>query len=174
MLTVPPGGGAWCTVVEVLGQDVYRLADLRLNAQAPVFIDIGANIGAFALAVGSGWPHARFVCLEPAPGAFADLVSNPEANGCTARAVAAAVTGESGPSIVSLFERPSDWCTSTTVNAFAHASASPPGRWGRVPAVCLGAVLADFERGVDCLELDVAGAEYDIVTGTQLATLRRL
>lgn len=176
VLTVPSGDGTWCTVVEVFGRDAYRLADLRLDTQAPVFVDIGANIGAFALAVCSRWPEARVVCLEPAPGAFAHLVSNLEANGCAARvdAIAAAVTGQSGPSLVSLFERPSDSCTSTTVIAFARAPASPPGRWVQVRAVCLDEVLANFERGIDCMKLDVEGAEYDIVAGTQLATLRRL
>ena len=176
VLTVPSGDGTWCTVVEVFGRDAYRLGHLRIDAQAPVFVDIGANIGAFALDVCCRWPDARVMCLEPAPGAFAHLVSNLEANGCSARvdAVAAAVTVESGPSIVSFFERPSDSCTSTTVEAFAHAPARARGHWLRVPAVCLDDVIAGFEKDIDCLKLDVEGAEYDIVTGTRLDTLRRL
>ena len=160
----------------MFGRDAYRLGNLQFDAQAPVFVDIGANIGAFALDVCSRWPDARVVCFEPAPGAFTHLVSNLEANGCAARVatVAAAVTGESEPSFVSLFERPSDSCTSTTVEAFAHALARPPGRWLRVPAVCLDEVIAGIEGGIDCLKLDVEGAEYDIITGTRLGTLRQL
>lgn len=176
VLTVPPGDGAWCTVVEVFGRDAYRLGAMEITTRAPVFIDVGANIGAFALDVCLRWPSARVVCLEPAPGAFAHLTSNLRANGCTTRvkAIAAAVTGDPAASIMSLFERPSDSCTSTTVEAFAHTPARPPGRWLRVPAVWMDHVLASFEGGVDCLKMDVEGAEYDIVRGTRLETLRQL
>lgn len=176
VVTVPPGDGTWCTVVEVFGRDAYRLRDLKITTKAPLFVDIGANIGAFALYACLPWPDARVVCLEPAPGAFAHLVANLEANGCAARvdAVAAAVTGDAAASSVSLFERPSDSCTSTTIKAFAHDAARPPGRWLRVAAVCLDHLLPGFEGGVDCLKMDVEGAEYDIVQGTRLDTLRRL
>jgi hypothetical protein len=36
-------------VVEVFGRDAYRLGALEITTSAPVFIDVGANIGAFAL-----------------------------------------------------------------------------------------------------------------------------
>ena len=183
VLTVPPGDGSWCTVVEVFGKDGYRLGDLHPDANAPVFVDIGANIGSFALDVCARWPDARVVCLEPAPGAFAHLVSNLEANRCSNRvnAVAAAVTGDSELSTVWLFECPSASDTSTTVETFARRRADSldgqrgqPGHWIRVPAVSLDDVIVGVEGVVECLKLDVEGAEYDIIAGTRLESLRQL
>jgi FkbM family methyltransferase len=173
--TVPPGDKTWWTIVEVFGQDSYRLADLAVDGGAPMILDVGANIGAFAIAVCARWPEARVICFEPAPIAYDALVKNIEQNGCVDRVetAAKAVTGRSWVSTVTLFERPADSSTSTVVESLAGRPDSSPGHWTQVSAVALDDIVGSIAGSVHCLKLDVEGAEYDIVADTSLDTLRR-
>jgi FkbM family methyltransferase len=172
VLRTPAGDRTWWTAVEVFGHDSYNLEQMVLPP-APVFVDVGANIGAFALGVLARWPAAQGACYEPSPHAYAALTANLGTDDCGGRvqAHAAAVTGTAELTTVRLFERPSDSCTSTLLPPRAGSKSTVPGRWVEVPAQSLQAVLAQWSGGVDLLKIDVEGAEYDIIRGTPLASL---
>lgn len=60
---------------EVVGRDIYGLKPL---AQIPfkIIIDIGGNIGAFAVHARSLFPESRIISVEPGPEAFKILCEN--------------------------------------------------------------------------------------------------
>lgn len=177
VLRTPAGDRSWWTALETFGRDCYRLGSMGLP-EAPIVVDVGANIGAFASQVLALRPAARVLCLEPSPRAFAALHANIERNSWSqwVNLWPAALTGAAGASAVLLFERPGDSCTSTVVSDCVGPSEAA-GEWTEVPAVTLEHVLASLPEGVDVLKIDVEGAEYDIVAGTptaSLATVRRV
>ena len=73
------GDRGWRTCVVVFGRDCYCLAALRRPVAATV-VDIGANLGAFTLAVRAARPKAQIISFEPSPTAFGMLALNVERN----------------------------------------------------------------------------------------------
>lgn len=65
-------------IKEVFDREVYYF---RTSRDAPLVLDCGANIGVAALYIKRLYPHARIVCYEPFPEAFAALCANVESNG---------------------------------------------------------------------------------------------
>jgi FkbM family methyltransferase len=49
---------------------------LRLSSNCPLFIDIGANVGVWTLALAAAHLEAHVYCLEPTPGIFSVLQNN--------------------------------------------------------------------------------------------------
>ncbi len=165
------GDRSWRTCVEVFGRDCYRLAALHLPP-APTVVDIGANLGAFTLAVGAVRPQAQIVSFEPSPTAFGILALNVERNESSRSAITlrqVAVTGAGAGPSVRLAERDGDLCTSSIVSG---ASGEPGVREVKVPAVSLADVLSGCPEGIDLIKIDAEGAEYDMVLTTPAATLR--
>ena len=123
-----------------------------------VFVDIGANVGAYALFVAARAPGARILAFEPHPRTAGKLRFNLRANGAEAEVVEAAV-GPPGADGAEM-ELWSDGGgnvggTSLLPAATSHAKASV-----RVPVRPLLDMLA--ERGVarvDALKIDVEGFE---------------
>ena len=123
-----------------------------------VFIDIGANIGAYSLFVaahaGSG---ARILAIEPQPDIFDKLTYNIAQNPFgTIKAVACAVADRAGE--LTLFVDPRNRGESSVKIVGTHE-----GSQIRVPAVTLLDLLQEegFSR-VNAMKLDVEGAE-DII-----------
>jgi FkbM family methyltransferase len=120
-----------------------------------VFVDIGANVGAYALFVaaqaGSG---ARVLAIEPQPAIFERLVTNIRLNPFgTVKAVDCAVADKSGE--VTLFLDPSNQGESS-VKIIGSSRATPV----KVQARTLLELLQDEGFGhVDAVKLDVEGAE---------------
>ena len=165
------GDRSWWTCVEVFGRDCYRLAALRLPVAATV-VDIGANLGAFTLAVRAARPNAQIISFEPSPSAFGMLAVNvgrskPSGSRTTLRQVA--VTGAGAGPTVQLAERTGDLCTSSILPA---TGGQPGVREIEVPARSLVAVLRSCPDGVDLVKIDAEGAEYDMICTTPPATLR--
>ena len=67
-LRTPEGDRSWWMAVEYFGLNCYRLAAARLPP-APVVVDIGANIGSFALALLSIRPQAQVTAYDASPSA---------------------------------------------------------------------------------------------------------
>jgi FkbM family methyltransferase len=140
--------------------DVEELAALRRHIGAHArdgyhFVDIGANIGAYALFVaalaGSG---ARILAVEPQPRVFAKLAYNIGLNPFgTIKAVACAVADKAGE--LTLFLDPRNEGESS-VRVLNSTSAQAV----RAPALPLVDLLASegFAR-VDGMKIDVEGAE---------------
>jgi FkbM family methyltransferase len=122
------------------------------------FIDIGANVGAYALFVGQrAGPRAKIVAVEPQPEVFDRLTSNIAFNGLkTVKAVACAVSDKAGE--VTLFLDPGN-----KGEASLKSGGGAGGPQIKVPAVSLQGLMAEegFDR-LDAIKIDVEGAE-DII-----------
>ena len=128
------------------------------------FIDIGANVGAYALFVAArAGPTARILAIEPQPGIFERLIGNIRLNAfANVKAVACAVADRTGDVTLFIDSKNSG---ESSVKIVAAGMAEPV----RVPAKRLLDVIEDegFER-IDAIKLDVEGAE-DIVLAPFLA-----
>ncbi len=120
-----------------------------------VFLDIGANVGAYALFVaGFSGPGARILAVEPQPDVFERLIYNIAQNPFhTVKAVACAVADKAGE--LTLFIDPRNRGESSLKIVGTNEGARI-----RVPAV----TLLDLVRGegierIDAIKLDVEGAE---------------
>lgn len=54
--------------------------DIDMPVDAPVIIDVGANIGMFTLRAKQRWPGAQVYCYEPSPSNFAQLEHHVQIN----------------------------------------------------------------------------------------------
>ncbi len=120
-----------------------------------VFLDIGANIGAYALFVAAAaGPGARILAVEPQPDIFDKLTYNIAQNPFgSVKAVACAVADKTGE--MTLFVDPRNRGESSLKVVGTNEGAAI-----RVPAVS----LLDLVRGegltrIDAVKLDVEGAE---------------
>lgn len=120
-----------------------------------VFIDVGANIGAYALFVAARAGHdARILCVEPQPDVFDRLVYNVRLNPfATVKAIDCAVADKPGE--LTLFLEPSN-SGETSMKIVGSGGAGAI----RVPATTLLDLVRQegYER-VDAIKLDVEGAE---------------
>ncbi|KAF0232028.1 MAG: hypothetical protein FD175_223 [Beijerinckiaceae bacterium] len=120
-----------------------------------VFLDIGANIGGYSLAVaaraGSG---ARIVAFEPQPGIFERLIYNIRANPFgNVKAMALAVADRDGE--ITLFLDPNNKGEASVTIVSADEA-----RQVKVPARMLLSIVRDEGFGhIDAMKLDVEGAE---------------
>lgn len=83
VITDDEAGGV-ISMVNMLGRydfnNMHFVQSVLSRASAPVFFDVGANIGAYTL-IASEVPGVRVVSLEPIPAAYAKLQRNVELNG---------------------------------------------------------------------------------------------
>jgi FkbM family methyltransferase len=120
-----------------------------------VFLDIGANIGAYALFVAAfAGPQARIVAVEPQPDVFDRLTFNIAQNAFhSVKAVACAVADKSGE--LTLFVDPRNRGESSLKIVGTNESAQI-----KVPAVTLmDLVRSEGLTRIDAIKLDVEGAE---------------
>ncbi|MCG6121219.1 MAG: FkbM family methyltransferase [Microvirga sp.] len=123
-----------------------------------VFVDIGANIGAYSLFVAANaGADARILCVEPQPAIFDRLVYNIRQNpGAVIKAVDCAVADKPGELTLFLDPRNSG---EASVKIVGSGQAQPI----RVPATTLlELVEAEGYGHIDAIKLDVEGAE-DII-----------
>jgi FkbM family methyltransferase len=136
----------------------YNLDELSfLRAHTPeggVFVDIGANVGTYALTlarhVGAG---GTVIAVEPHPVAHARLAFNRAASGLSqVKLLAAAAGAENGELLMET--------DSANLGASHVASGTSGGRTFRVPAFTLQQILSDAGIAkVDALKIDVEGFE---------------
>ena len=132
-----------------------------------VVIDVGANIGAFAVTAARAAPNGRVYAVEPEPDNFALLCGNVRRNGCrNVTPVRAAVADEAGEVALSI----------SAGNAAGHSvQRRHGGRDVVVPAVTLGGLLDEYRIDrCDFLKLDCEGAEYGILYGLPPAYFPRI
>ena len=136
-----------------------------------VFIDIGANIGGYALYVGANaGPRARILAVEPQPAIFERLAYNIAQNPfATIKALNCAVADKDGE--ISLFvDRRNQGETSMRI-----VNSSNAGQVLRVPALAIAGLAAEegFSH-IDAIKLDVEGAEDLILEAFFRAAPQRL
>lgn len=121
-----------------------------------VFIDIGANVGGYALFVAAqSGPLARILAIEPQPEIFERLIYNIRQNPfATVKAMDCALADEEGEITLFLPSHNRGESSVRIVNAEAD------GTRVRVPARTLQAVVdAEGYTRIDAMKLDVEGAE---------------
>ena len=142
----------------------YNLEELDfLRAHTPqggVFVDVGANVGTYALAlarhVGTG---GKVIAIEPHPVTHARLAFNRAASGLTQVALVAAAAGPSDGAL--LIETDGD-----NLGASHVVSGERAGNAIKVPSLRLRRILDDAGvSGVDTLKIDVEGFEDRVLTG---------
>jgi FkbM family methyltransferase len=119
-------------------------------------VDIGANIGSFAIYAARACGASRVVAFEPHPENFALLTRNVSANGLTnVTCVNAAVGASRGKRHLEV----------DPGNSGGHRlSANPRGQAIEVDCLSLDDVIAEHRLPtIDYLKLDCEGAEYEIV-----------
>ena len=130
-------------------------------------VDIGANLGAFALYAARQGAKA-VLAYEPNSAAFRCLQRNVEVNGLSdiVRPRQLAVSAVAGqhvrfPSAPSAYNR--------------IAAEGESGKFETVRTTSLAEILArDAAQGIDLLKLDCEGAEYDILFSTASSDIRRV
>ncbi|MEZ5839514.1 MAG: FkbM family methyltransferase [Hyphomicrobiales bacterium] len=122
-----------------------------------VFIDVGANIGGYALFVaGIAGPSARILAVEPQPLVFDRLTFNIRANTAgTVKAVACAVMDREGEFTLFLDDDNRGGASIKTISSNDHGTSAL-----KVPAkTLLGLIREENLPQVDALKLDVEWAE---------------
>lgn len=169
---VRPGTGDLPIIDEVFIHRVYDRALNRIRHGERV-IDIGANIGVFAIAAAAR--GAQVLCFEPLRDNFDSLLSNIRLNGLEQRMSAhrLAVAGSAGEIELHVI---GDRGASTAFPSI-HPTWSARPDVTRMKAECT--TLGDILRlnGIDecdCLKVDCEGAEYDIFASVDEDALRRV
>jgi FkbM family methyltransferase len=142
----------------------YNLEELDfLRAHTPaggVFVDVGANVGTYALAlarqVGAG---GKVIAIEPHPVTQARLAFNRAASGYTQVRLVAAAAGPSDGELMIETD-------GGNLGASHVVSGERAGNAIRVPSLRLQRILGDAGVAqVDALKIDVEGFEDRVLTG---------
>lgn len=148
---------------EIVVDRIYDRSEAMVAKPDWTVVDVGANIGMFSI-----WQArrgARVIAYEPHPRAFANLLTNLEANGVGSRVtcVNAAVSRSRGDG----------WLSTAAGSTSAHLTGERSGDGFVVPMMTLDESLATHDlASVDLLKIDVEGAELDVIAGAR-ATLER-
>jgi FkbM family methyltransferase len=147
-------------VREVIVERQYNPAGYEINP-ADTVVDVGGNIGCFALWAAKNAPRGRVITVEPVEDNFALLVRNIRLNRLTnVTPLRAAVLGESRPATVYL--SPEGTGHHSVIAELAHRSP----RQETVAGVSLPSLFEQY--GLDTchfLKLDCEGAEFEILSG---------
>jgi FkbM family methyltransferase len=156
-----------CALVEEVWIDrCYEVPEWRFP-QGATIVDVGANLGAFAVWVHRQRVPQRLLCVEPSPRSLAWLRANLAHNGVDAEVIDAAC-GTPGRAMLFAGERPSG-------DALHAPAGAAPVPLGEVEVLALDAVLARA-AGADqvWLKLDCEGAECEVLASATPEALRRI
>jgi len=146
--------GAHAAMMHALAEDGFTI------------LDIGANVGYYAIRLAKQLPHARVLAFEPIPKTFDDLQKNIALNGITN--VSVFNLGLSDRNEVTTF-----YCARGSSVSASAAQFNPENNR---KVVCPVKRLDDFVKTypcvVDLLKCDVEGAEYLVFQGA-IETLRK-
>jgi FkbM family methyltransferase len=160
-----PRSGLLALYKDIWYRDFYRLQSQPLPPGQTI-IDIGANVGVFALLAVAYAQPARVLCYEPAPECFALLQRNIERNRIAlVQAFQRAVAGSSGARELGI----AAWHASNTL----YAAPSAPS----VTVECVTlAEIFETHRIERCgfLKVDCEGAEYEILLQAPASILARI
>lgn len=172
VMEIRPGTGDFFGFYEILLRGDYFAGGQRLELGQTV-IDIGANIGCFAVAAAKRvGPSGRVFAIEPEESTFRQLERNIALNGlANVTALRLAVGGSEGEIV--LHADPNKLFSSVYSEVNGHATTR--GTDQRVPVTTLAQLMAAHGI-VHChyLKLDCEGAEHDIVASLDPDTAARI
>jgi FkbM family methyltransferase len=144
---------------EIFMEGCYSRGILVEVPAKPVIIDIGANIGLFALFAASKFPGAEIFSYEPIPVNFKQLKRNQGLNEKTGiKCFQKAVSGAAGE-IELHFDSSDSFTTSASIAKDENQSDKI-----RVESVTLADIFKDNNIAhCDLLKIDCEGAEYDLL-----------
>lgn len=158
-VTIPNADGARYPIYEIFADDAYGMETLTrgVDPEAAV-LDIGGQVGCFALALARELPRAAVHVYEASPTSASYAQRNVDDNSLSDRVTvhAAALAGEAGE--FSLIDNGN----ASVLNGIT----APGGREVVVPAVTFDEAVARVRatgRQVQVVKMDVEGAEYDVV-----------
>jgi FkbM family methyltransferase len=153
-------------IFEVLMDDAYRLGELaELDACVPLTIlDVGAQIGVFALEVARRFPTCRVVCYEPNPRVAPFLRRNIRDNNMSDQISVEQLAVGATSARAQLYDT---GCSSTILQNLRPQTATSVTE---VNVVALEEVMSRLGGHADLVKLDCEGSEYSIVLETPEAT----
>jgi FkbM family methyltransferase len=151
-------------------RDWIRAISMAMD-DAEAFIDIGANVGVFAVSIAQAHPNRQVVAIEPVPSNFAKLKDNARLNNLSnLRCVQAAVSG--GGESVTMYVNPVndgggsiiEFDSYRTADILIDSSDYQRQHPEFVPSIDVPAIrLDDLITGKSVLKIDVEGAEVEVL-----------
>jgi FkbM family methyltransferase len=159
LATVDPAdamGGNLCFIPHLYDRWERRLLSRYLRPDS-VFVDVGANIGAYSLWAGLFVSEGgTIVSIEADPDTFRTLTANLECNRLRARLVPLQVGVSDRPEVL--------WIRRSTTNAAGNTLIESENSGPSVPCKTLYAVLEEAGiRRVDFLKVDVEGMDLKVL-----------
>jgi len=155
-------------IYEIFVQEEYGWDQVNAPPDATI-VDIGGNIGGYAIWAGGRYPTSTIYSYEPFPGSYELLRDNLERNEIhNVRTFPLAVWGRPGTLLMDT--------TLPFANLYSTNDSMTPYQTGlRVKATSLDAIFAEHAlESCDILKVDCEGAEYEILLNASAATLDRV
>jgi len=154
------------SVQEIFNREIYHLQECD---HSQVIVDLGANIGVFALYASWRYPTAKIYAVEPDSDNAEQLQANVAINGLQSRisVLRKAVSAKEGE--VFLFRNPD----SSRGHSLAHRLKCEP----RITVSSVTLEQLFDSSGIetcDFLKMDIEGAEYEVIYGCRPSFLKRI
>jgi FkbM family methyltransferase len=153
------GSGELWSYIEIYSRREYEADVIRFDSK-DVILDVGANIGLFAIRYGNEFPKIPVHCFEPNPTVYRRLVRNLKANSIrNAGAVNSAITASDGsvPFYVG---------SSTVTGSICAREPTMPSFYADTQALDSYCYRHSIES-IGLLKVDVEGAEVEVLKGAQ-------
>ena len=161
--------GDGTSIRECLQENAYdaALRSVQASGRARTYVNIGANVGAFDVAIHHRWgPGTRGIAVEMNPWTRARLESNVRFNRLETDVITAAVAGAAGTTEIDV--------TRSGPSQSLYQSAGATADRVAVQVLTLADIPNPVDgEAVDLLKVDCEGAEYDIFSRATPADLRR-
>lgn len=143
---------------------VFCKQEYKVTSEHKVIVDLGANIGTFALFAARQSQYAKVICFEPFPDTFQQLESNVANNGLDGRIVCRqlAVSGSNRPRVMA----PGGF--GNTTSYLLESVAENEEALNSVSCITFADLLEEVAaissaRTIDLLKMDIEGAEYEFL-----------
>lgn len=159
-ITCPNVAGARVPLYELFAEDAYRMTDLLAGLPEDlVVLDIGGQVGCFSTSLASTAPGATVHAYEASPSTAEYLERNIRVNGLADRVHAHAVAISDHRGTLSF--------ASNVAGSGLNGMTSPQDEnLIEVPCISFADAVAEAGGTVHLVKMDVEGAEYPIVLGS--------